>query len=103
MIIYLHRYNMVARAKRCMANQAEPTEVDRRLIEFLEEVMRMKVENGNMDSDREECTREDLKAEPISDDEQQNYDEQEEEENHQSATTDDYVSLKDIEVSIFSN
>lgn len=79
---------MVAKAKRCMAGQAQPNEVDRSLIEFMEEMMRMKTERE--DSDREECTREDLKVEPISEDEQQN----DQDDDSQ------YISLKDIEVSL---
>lgn len=116
---------MVTRAKRCMADQIEPNEIDRQVIEFMKEQMR-KAE----DSDREECTREDLKVEPMSEDEQQNEVEDDGEdgddegdnnecdndegENNESVnddgpelessqnttTNDEHISLRDIEVSI---
>lgn len=108
-----------------MADQIEPNEIDRQVIEFMKEQMR-KAD----DSDREECTREDLKVERMSDDEQQNEiendgedgddegdnneydnddgdnnetvnDEGPEVESSQNATpNDEHISLRDIEVSI---
>lgn len=115
---------MVTRAKRAMADQTEPNDIDRPLIEFMEEVMRMKTEKLIEDSDREECTREDLKQEPLSEGEQpskdnENEDNDESEENENESEDGDnqtndfgktlnskvamdyqYISLRDIEVSI---
>lgn len=90
---------MVSNAKRAMANQTESTEIERSLIQFMETVMRMKPDKVNDEMDQEECTREDLKVEPISDNElQYSNDEGSQEYSQKLSLNAEHISLRDIQV-----